>query len=336
MDYSTFELGNLQLQSGFQLKNAQIAYQTYGTLNAERSNVIVYPTSYGAQHTDIEWLIASEKILDPDRYFIVIPNMFTNGLSTSPSNVDFPYDAGRFPLVTPYDNVMAQRRLLHEQFDVDKICLVYGWSMGAQQAYHWGALFPDAVERICALCGSARTSPHNLVFLEGVIAALTADPCYRDGWFQGIPERGLRAMSRVYAGWALSQRFYREETWRELGYQSIDDFLIDGWEGNFRPRHANDLLAQLRTWQHCDLSRNERFNGDLSVALASIKAKTLIMPGTRDLYFRVADNALEMAQLGNAELAPIDSVWGHRAGNPVASADDLAFIRSKVRALLDA
>jgi homoserine O-acetyltransferase/O-succinyltransferase len=94
-DYEIFELGDIPLQSGLTLRNAQLAYKTYGRLDATRSNVIVYPTSYGAQHTDIEWLIRPGRALDPERYFIIIPNMFGNGLSSSPSNVGPPHDRGR-------------------------------------------------------------------------------------------------------------------------------------------------------------------------------------------------------------------------------------------------
>lgn len=330
----SFALGDLRLHDGMTLKDARIVYRTYGKLNAARDNVIVYPTSYGAQHTDIDWLIGAAQILDPTRYFIIIPNMFCNGLSSSPSNTPFPYDLGRFPLIRVHDNVHAQRRLLDEVFDVRGIALVYGWSMGAQQAYHWGALYPELVERICVVCGTARTSPHNLVFLEGVQAALTADAAYRDGWFWETPHRGLRAMARVYAGWALSQRFYRQELWREAGFEQLEDFLVASWEGNFRRRDANDLLAQLRTWAHCDVADCARFGGDLGAALAAIRARTLVMPSTTDLYFRVADSELEMQHLTNAELRPIDSPWGHRAGNPLASPADAAFIREAVTALL--
>jgi len=149
-----FECGDVGLQRGETLKNARIVYKTFGMLSPQRDNVIVYPTSYSAQHSDIEWLVSPDHALDPSRYFIVIPNMFTNGLSTSPSN----YGA-EFPQVTTYDNVAQQRRLLNEVFGVDRVKLVYGWSMGAQQAYHWAALFGEAVERIVVNCGSAEKRP---------------------------------------------------------------------------------------------------------------------------------------------------------------------------------
>ena len=167
-DYHIFEAGDVLLQSGLTYRGARLAYKTHGTLNAARSNVIVYPTSYGAQHPDLEWLIAPGKPLDPTKYFIIIVNKFGNGLSSSPSNTPPPFDRGRYPHFTMTDNVRVQQRLLAEVFGIERVALVYGFSMGAQQAFHWAALFPDRVERIAPICGSAKTSPHNFVFLEGV------------------------------------------------------------------------------------------------------------------------------------------------------------------------
>ena len=97
--YQTFELPDFALQRGETLPRAVVAYQTYGKLNADRSNCILYPTSYAAHHSDIEWLIGPERILDSSRYFIVCVNMFGNGLSSSPSNLPAPL-ADRFDLFT--------------------------------------------------------------------------------------------------------------------------------------------------------------------------------------------------------------------------------------------
>ena len=217
-DFETFDLGLLTLQRGLTLPKAHLAYKTYGQLAPDKSNVILYPTSYGAHHTDIEWLIARGRVLDPERYFVIVPNQLGNGLSTSPSNLVEPFGLGRTPLFTHLDNVHAQERLLREVFGVTQLALVYGWSMGGQQALHWGALFPDRVARICAVCTSARTSPHNKVFLEGIRATLTADAAWRDGHFVERPVRALRAFGRVYAGWAMSQAFYRERLWEGMGF----------------------------------------------------------------------------------------------------------------------
>ena len=152
-DHETFELGTLTLQRGLTLPKAHLAYKTYGTLAADKSNVILYPASYGAHHSDIEWLVGRQRVLDPERYFIVIPNQFGNGLSTSPSNLAEPFGLGRHPLFTHWDNVHAQARLLREKFGITRLALVYGWSMGGQQALHWGALFPERARAIVAFSG---------------------------------------------------------------------------------------------------------------------------------------------------------------------------------------
>jgi homoserine O-acetyltransferase len=319
MSEQTFACGDVPLQRGGTLRGAQIVYKTFGELSPRKDNAIVYPTSYSAQHTDIEWLVSPEHCLDPTRYFIVIPNMFGNGLSSSPSNTP------DYPDVTAYDNVMQQRRLMAEVFGVERVKMVYGWSMGAQQAYHWAALFGGAVERIVVNCGSAKTSPHNVVFLEGVRATLLA---------ARTPEDGLRAMGRVYAGWALSQTFYRRELWRGLGFTSVEDFLVRSWEANYLRRDMRNLLAQLWTWQHADISANDRHRGDLPSALAAITARVLLMPSATDLYFQTDDNRAELSHLTNATLAEIPSVWGHRAGNPRDNPDDAAFVDGQVSALL--
>lgn len=333
-DYARFELGDLRLQCGMTVPGAFLAYKTYGILADDKSNAVLYPTSFGAHHTDIEWLIGPGRILDTDRWFVIIPNMFGNGLSTSPSNVGEPFDKGRWPAFTHWDNVHAQKRLLEEQFGIERLACVYGWSMGAQQALHWAALFPDEVERICAVCGSARTSPHNKVFLEGVRATLTADPAWRDGYFAERPVRGLRAMGRVYAGWAMSQAFYREHLYLQHGFGSLEDYLVRAWEANYLRRDGENLLAMLDVWTRSDISANSLFEGDLDKALGAITAKTLIMPGRTDLYFTPEDSEAEAGHIPDADYRPIESIWGHRAGNPIECDEDRAFLRDAVHGLL--
>ena len=333
-DYESFDLGPLVLQRGLTLPKAHLAYKTYGTLAPDKSNVILYPTSYGAHHTDIDWLIGRDRVLDAERYFIVIPNQLGNGLSTSPSTLGEPFGPGRSPVFTHWDNVNAQDRLLRERFGITHLQLVYGWSMGGQQALHWGAIFPDRVAAICAVCTSARTSPHNKVFLDGIRATLTADGAWRDGRFIERPERGLRAFGRVYAGWAMSQAFYREKVWSTIGYATLEDYLVRAWEGNFLRRDAHDLLSMIDTWMQSDISDNTVYNGNLTKALGAIRARSIIMPSTTDLYSTVADSEIETHMMPNAELRPIDSIWGHRAGNPVQCAADEVVLREAVRELL--
>ncbi|MFA5122942.1 alpha/beta fold hydrolase [Zavarzinia sp.] len=335
LDYEIYDLGDFKLQRGATIRDAKLAYKTFGTLNAAKDNVIVYPTWYSGQHYDNEWLIGEGMALDPAKYFIIIPNMFGNGLSSSPSNTPEPYNMGRFPDVTAYDNVKAQHKLVTELFGISHIRLVVGWSMGALQTFHWGAMYPDMVDLLAPFCGSAKCSRHNFVFLEGVKAALTADAAFNEGFYTEKPAKGLRAAARVYAGWGFSQTFYRQELdLKTLGYSSLEDFLVAFWEGFFLPRDANNLLTMLWTWQHGDISDNEIYKGDYKAALGAIKAKTFVMPGQTDLYFPVEDSQNEVAAMPNASYVPVPSVWGHFAGGPGTNPVDVAFIDSKLKELL--
>ncbi len=327
-----FRLGDFKVQSGETIRDARLVWKSHGRLSPARDNVVLYPCSYGAKHEDLEWLIGPDRILDPTRWFIVIPNMFSNGVSSGAAETpDYP------KLVTSWDSVHAQRRLLSEQFGIDRLHAVYGFSMGAQQAYHWAAIFPDAVERAIVVCGSARTAEHNKVFLSGLLRTLEAAPEHTShGRFSSEPLSTLRAIGHIYAGWAMSQDFYRERLHLTAsGAPDLETYLRTDWEASFARRRAANCYAQLMTWYHGDISANPLYGGDLERALKAIKARVLLLPSETDLYFRVADNALELKHLADAELKPIPTIWGHRAGNPVASPADAAFLKQAVRRWLE-
>ena len=329
-----FEAGDVTLQSGVVLPGVRIVYQTHGRLNAARDNAIVYPTHYSGTHDSNAWAIGPGLALDPDRYFIVIPNMLGNGLSSSPSNTPAPHDGPRFPLVTVRDNVLLQHRLITEVFGLATLALVTGHSMGAQQTFQWGALFPDMVRRIAPFCGSARTSRHNWLFLEGCKSALLADAAFAGGDYAAPPVAGIRAFARVYAGWAWSQTFFRQQLDRDrLGLPSMEAFLSQAWEPSFQAHDANDLLAMLATWQAADISADPRFGGDLVRALAAITARAVVMPCRTDLYFPPEDSEIEVGAMSNAVLRVIPSVWGHMAGGGL-NPEDAGFIDAALKDLL--
>ena len=152
--------------------------------------------------------------------------------------------------------------------------------------------------------------------------------------FTAHPERGLRAMGRVYAGWAMSQAFYREELFRAAGYSSVEDYIVRFWEANFLRRDAHDLLASIATWEASDISANPVFNGDLDKALGAITAPTIILPSRTDLYFTPEDSEADAARIPHADYRVIESIWGHRAGNPSGWPADEAVLRKAVQDLL--
>ena len=326
-DSGRFALGDLPAEKGGIIRDAHLAWERHGTLNAARDNLVLYPSSYSATLADMTWLIGPDGILDPTRWCVVAVGMFSNGESSGAAETpDFP------ALVTLADNVRAQHRLVTELFGVERLAAVYGFSMGAMQAYHWAALYPEMVERAIVVCGSARTAVHNRVFLSGLLRTLEAAPEHRgNGRFSAEPTAALHAFGHIYAGWGLSQDFYRADLHRTaLGAPDLDTFLRVNWAERFASRRAANLYAQALAWTHGDIADTALYGGDLPKALGAIRAKVLLMPSETDLYFRVADNAAELPHLASAELRPIPSIWGHRAGNPNADAADAAFLRAAV------
>lgn len=155
-----------------------------------------------------------------------------------------------FPDITFKDNVTAQYRLVTEHLGITHARAVLGWSMGAGQTYQWLTQYPEFMDLGVPFCGSAKTSLHNQVFLEGVKSALLAGKGAASGgickgevlvaekaggyrnWTAEEKEKGLKALGRVYAGWGFSQAFYREKLYEKvLGFKSLDDFMVGFWEG---------------------------------------------------------------------------------------------------------
>ncbi len=320
----------MPLLSGETLSNAVLAYKTYGRLNEAGDNVVVLPTFYTGTHIRNEGFFGPGRAIDPARHFVVSVNMFGNGLSTSPSTAAPPQQGAAFPHVTLYDNVRCQHQLLFEELGVQRIALVAGWSMAGCQAYHWGAMYPEVVDAIVPFCASARTSPHNVVFLEGIKAALRADPL----WEHGSPIRGLKAFARVYAGWAYSQTFYRDGHFRSLGYDTVEDLLVDWEHDHVDNWNAHDLLAKIWSWKTSDISANPLYHGDFHTALAATTARAILIPCTQDLYFPPEDNELEVVQMPNAELRPYDSPLGHCVASPGNDAGFAEFLDAAIRDVL--
>ncbi|MDA1283431.1 MAG: alpha/beta fold hydrolase [Proteobacteria bacterium] len=326
------KLENFILKSGVTI-NLELSYLTIGELNKKKDNVIIYPTRYAGTHLEQGYLIGEQLALNPKDYFIIIPNMFCNGVSSSPSNTIEPLNGPNFPLITIQDNVIAQHNLVTNLFGIEKIKLVVGWSMGGQQAYQWATQYPDIVENIAAMCAHAKTSDHTHVFLEGMYAALTSDLNWNEGNYKEQPNAGKTTMAMAWAGWALGQNWFREKLYLNDGYKSPQEVLDKLWKTIYYKRDANDLLAMIRTWQEHDISNNEKYNGNIEEALSSIKANVVLMPGINDLYFPPEENKEELKSLKNGKLEIIPSNYGHYAG-AAKSKEDLDFVNNQIKILL--
>ena len=209
----------------------------------------------------MEIFIGEDRPLDPGKYFIILPGQFGNGFSSSPSNTPPPFNGGAFPTVTIGDDVRAQHRLLTEQFGIERLELVLGWSMGAEQTYEWAVRFPDMVKRALPFAGTAKTTAHDYIFVRSHEDALKSDPAWNNGFYadQSDVHVGLRRHAQTWSvmglcgvlqlgAWRASVHVARglpAPFWRLLRADGPNN-LIWGWKW----RHGMSVCTpgDLRAW----------------------------------------------------------------------------------------
>jgi homoserine O-acetyltransferase len=310
--YQLHDIGDLALEEGGTLRGCQLAVATFGRLNARKDNAILIPTWYSGTSKIMEQAyVGAGRSIDPEKYFVVVVNQIGSGLSSSPHNTPMPFNMARFPGVRIADDVRAQHKLVTETFGIDRLALVMGGSMGAQQTYEWAVRYPEMVLRAAAIAGTARNTPHDFQFAEALKEAITSDPAWNGGWYGdgAAVHQGLRHHARWWAVMGLSTELFKRGLWRGLGFSSTEDFVTGFLENYFLPMDPNDLLCMAWKWQRADVSRPH--GGDLAAALQRITAKVFVMPIDEDMFFPPRDCQAEQALIPNSELRLIHSYWGH-------------------------
>lgn len=323
-------LTDFRLESGIVLPVANVAYATFGTLNAARDNAVLVASYYGADYHGYDFIIGPGKALDPARYFVVATEMFGNGFSSSPSNTPPPRSGPDFPAIAIRDNVEASRRVL-AHLGVTHVRAVLGFSMGAEQAFQWAVSHPTFMDAIVPWCGTAKTYPHGIVRLESAIRALTADPAFQGGRYTSPPKAGMAAWSTHWAAWVWSQEWWRRELFKPQS-ATVEEALAARIARD-ATRDPNNLILHARTWQRHDVGNTPGFDGDHQKALRSIAARVLYMPCQTDLYFPIGDAEYERQFLKDVSFVPIQSLWGHSAGGG-GHPPDATFINDQIRAFL--
>lgn len=310
--YELHNIGDFVLEDGGTIRNCQLAVATLGKLNAAKDNAILIPTWYsGTSKIMTDVYTGPGRALDPDKYFIVIVNQIGSGLSSSPHNTPLPGGMGYFPKVRISDDVRAQYKLLTNVFGIQRLALVTGGSMGAQQTYEWAVRFPNMVARAAPIAGTAQNTSHDFLFTETLVEAITSDPAWNKGFYKCSDDvrEGLLRHAKMWGVMGWSTEFFAQKRPEQLGFSSIEDFAVNFMGGYFGPMDPNNLLAMAWKWQHGDVARNT--GGDLSAALRRIKAKTFVMPISHDMFFPPADCEKECKMITGAEFRPIESIDGH-------------------------
>ncbi len=320
---SDFVLPDVTLQCGKRVTSLRLRYCDHGTPARGEGGTVLFPTWFGATHTANEWIIGPGRALDTDRHRVIVVNALGNGQSSSPSNHAGLLDEGRPVPISLLDNVLAQRALL-DSLGIPHLHAVVGRSMGAQVALQWGCRFPDAMDRLIAFCGTARTTPHNRVLLDAMAAAIEQAP----------DADGLGVAARIYASAVLSPDFYNGALWRATGASSQEAWIQTHVVAGLQRLHALDVLCLLNTWRTADITANAHTGHDLVSALGRIRARTLLIPIDRDALFRHEDIAPMADALPDAQVWTLRSAWGHRAAAPQSDPEDIRQLQSVVARFL--
>ncbi|WP_271008320.1 homoserine O-succinyltransferase MetX [Paucibacter sp. B51] len=335
----------LRLRSGAELRDYEMVYETYGTLNAERNNAVLVCHALNASHhvagtyegqdkSEGWWdnLIGPGKPLDTDKFFVIgINNLGSCFGSTGPMHINPAtgkvYGAD-FPVVTVQDWVDAQARVL-DALGVQQLAAVLGGSLGGMQALDWSLRYPERMRHCIAIATAPALSAQNIAFNEVARRAIITDPDFHGGHFYAhgvVPKRGLRVARMIghityLSDDAMEQKFGRELRAAELGYSTQDiEFQIESYlrhQGDKFSDYfdANTYLLITRALDYFDPAREH--GGNLSRAFASARCKYLLASFTTDWRFSPArSREIVKALLDNkrdVSYAEIDAPHGHDA-----------------------
>ncbi len=341
----------LPLQSGASIRGYSLSYETYGTLNADKSNAVLICHALNASHHvagvyadqphNVGWwdnMIGPGKSLDTNRFFVIgVNNLGSCFGSTGPMHVN--PDTGTvygadFPVVTVEDWVNAQARLL-DALGIEQLAAVMGGSLGGMQALSWTLQYPERVKHAVVVASAPNLNAENIAFNEVARRAIVTDPDFHDGHFyaQGVvPKRGLRIARMIGHITYLSDDVMNEKFGRELreavthnatGYKySTQDveFQIESYlryQGDKFSEYfdANTYLLITRALDYFDPAR--AFGGDLSQAFARARCQFLLVSFSTDWRFSPARSREMVKALldnrRNVSYAEIDAPHGHDA-----------------------
>jgi homoserine O-acetyltransferase len=326
-------IGDFRLESGEVIKDFAISYVTHGTLNAKKSNAILMVTAISGNHHRLDFLIGPGKALDTDKYFVVATDAIGNGLTTSPSNSKT-QSRMNFPKFAIRDMITSQHKLMTEHLGINHVVAVVGPSMGGMQVLQWGVSHPDFMDGLVAMVPLARTPAWTAMVLEASRKAIMLDPAWNRGNYEKPPEAGIRLWRDILNMAARSPEMLRDQfadkplevlPWAQaLGASQVAAF------------DANDWIYQTWAYEKHDVGTTPGMNGDLTKALRSIKAKTLMLNGTKDLLnpeWEPADAARFIRDVRVVTISP-GTVTGHAAaGGAIPS--DVDFLNRETGAFLD-
>lgn len=331
--HQLFSEGDLKLESGETIKDFSISYVTHGTLNADKSNAVLMVTAIGGNHHRIDFMIGPGKALDPDKYFIICTDAIGNGLTTSPSNSKM-QPRMQFPKFTMRDMVESQHRLVKEKFGINHLVAVIGPSMGGMQTLQWGVSHPDDMDALVAMVPLAKTPAWSVAVVEASRKAIMNDAAWNGGNYDAPPEKGVRLWRDI-----LNLLAARTPDMYQAQFKNGMDalpWMKEQEDAALKAFDANDWIYQTWAYERHDVGTSPGFNGDTAKALASIKAKTLILTGTKDLLNPEFEPTEMGKNIRNVKMETISpgTVTGHASAGGFIPAD-VEFLNREVGAFLE-
>jgi homoserine O-acetyltransferase/O-succinyltransferase len=297
------DLGDFHLESGETVRDCRIAYRTFGTLNAGRTNAVLFPTWFGGTTKDLVELVGPGKLVDSTNYFVITVDALGDGVSTSPSNSKLQPHM-KFPKFSIGDMVNSERQLVEKELRIPHLRGVIGISMGGMQTFQWMVAHPDFMDRAIPIVGSPKLTSYDLLLWQAGIHAIQADINWKGGDYSAPPEAGLRTLADIDA-LAIQTPGYRV---RHTPPEDTKKFLDANEQGAIHGFDANDWIRQAQAMMGHDVSRP--WAGDMAKAAAAVKARVLIVVGLQD-HMVNPQPALAFARLLQASTLELDSDCGH-------------------------
>lgn len=295
-------IGDLKLQNGGVIRNCRVGYRTFGTLNSDKSNVVVFPTWAGGTTEQLKSNFGRGKLIDTALYFVVAIDALSNGVSSSPSNSRL-QPRMRFPIFSLRDTVESQHKLLTKVLKINHVKAVAGISMGGMQTFQWIVSYPDFMDKAIPIVGSPRLAPYDLMLWQAQIEALMRDRDWKGGNYVANP---ARALDFAFGELLLTtpadynRRKLREDVFADLAKARNDAHRFD----------ANDKIRQNQAMMNLDVTRD--FGGSLKNAARAVKAKVLIVVAKFD-HVVTPGPARDFAQLLGTKVLELESDCGHLA-----------------------
>jgi homoserine O-acetyltransferase len=298
-------LGNFRLENGETIRNLQVGYRTVGTLNAEKSNAILWPTWFTGTSGELLSFVGPGKLLDPSKYFVILVDALGDGVTTSPSNsIDQPHM--RFPEFTIRDMVNAEHELVTRRLGLKHLHAVMGISMGGMQTFQWIVSFPDFMDKAIPIVGSPRLTSYDLLLWTAEEHSIEADAAWNHGDYTSVPVAGMKAVADIHT-MNLTTPAYRVAHTPPGQFAS---FLAKSEQDTLKSFDANDWIRQLQAMMSLDVSKP--FGGSMEKAAATVQAQVLVVPSAEDHMVNPTP-ALDFAKLIHARVFELTSDCGHLA-----------------------